>query len=109
VDVVALQQVSLPVLLFSSVSTIPPTLHAHLHLHVGRTSTNGRSLGTFQRQFFWKWGASDRKVLTVFCLVFEGVIYPKVYTDGCPFSYAAGFPVCPPNIRLEPGSCKRTS
>ena len=59
--------------------------------------------------FFWKWGASNRKVLTVFCSVFEGVIYSKVYTDSCPFSHAAGFSVCPPNIRLEPGSCKRTS
>ena len=36
-------------LLPSPVSTIPPTLHTHLHLHVSPTRrTNGRSLGTFQ-------------------------------------------------------------
>jgi hypothetical protein len=43
-----LYNVSLPVLQFSPVSTIPPMLHTHLHLHVALTGrTNVRSLGTF--------------------------------------------------------------
>jgi hypothetical protein len=33
---------------FSSVSTITPMVHTDLHLHVTRTGTNGRSLGTFE-------------------------------------------------------------
>jgi len=44
---VALPQVFLPILLFSSVSVIPPMLHTHLHLHVARTrETSWWSPGT---------------------------------------------------------------
>jgi len=48
---VALRHVSLPVLLFSPVSVIPPMLHTHLHPHVACSirQTSGRSLGTFQK------------------------------------------------------------
>ena len=43
-------QVSLPVLRFSPVCTVPPVLHTHLHLHAGLTRrTNQRSLGTFHK------------------------------------------------------------
>jgi hypothetical protein len=47
---VALGLIFLQLLLLSSVSTIPPKLHTHLHLHVAFTrSTNGHSLGTCQK------------------------------------------------------------
>ena len=46
----ALGQVCLPVLQFSPVSIIPPTLRTHLHLHVALTRRpNKRSLETFQK------------------------------------------------------------
>jgi len=64
---VALGQVSLPVFHFSPVSVIPPTLHTSLHLHVALTGrTNGRSLGTFNKQFcFGNRGALVRKVFSL--------------------------------------------
>ena len=47
----ALGQVFIQVLRFSPVSIIPSMLHTHLRLHVVLTRmTNGRSMGTFQKQ-----------------------------------------------------------
>ena len=44
----ALRQFFLRLLLFSPVTTIPPTLHAHLHLHVSLNKrTDGRVLRIF--------------------------------------------------------------
>ena len=36
------------------VNIIPPVFHAVLHLRVGRTRTNGRGLGTFQKHWCFK-------------------------------------------------------
>ena len=62
----ALGQIFLPVIRFSPVSIIPPMLHTH-HIHVALTrGTNGRSLGTFQKQRSTEnWGAFDIKVLSL--------------------------------------------
>ena len=50
VNKVAIGQVVPPVLQFSPVSSIPPTFHTHLHIHVTLTGrTNERILGTFQQ------------------------------------------------------------
>jgi hypothetical protein len=49
-DELALGKGYLPVPQLSPVSTIPPMLHTHPHLHAALTKrTNGRSLGTFQK------------------------------------------------------------
>jgi len=48
---VANGQVFLQIIQFFSVSTIPPLLQTHLHLHDFLTRrTNGRNLGTFEKQ-----------------------------------------------------------
>lgn len=54
--------------LVSPCQIIPPTLHTHLHMHAALARrTKGWSLGTFQKPMtFWKWGALDTKVLSVF-------------------------------------------
>jgi hypothetical protein len=46
---------------FSPISTIPPTLHTHLHLHVALTGrTNGPSLGTIRKAtLFRQSGSTD--------------------------------------------------
>ena len=52
---VTLGQSFFPVLLFCTVSIIPPMLHIHLHLQVFVTSrTNGRSLGTFHKAVLFR-------------------------------------------------------
>jgi hypothetical protein len=54
VDRVALGQVFLPVLRFSPVIIIVPFLHPHIYLHVAVIRwTNGRSVGTFQQQYYF--------------------------------------------------------
>jgi hypothetical protein len=55
-----MEQVFLPVLMFSPVSIIPPMLNTYLHLHVPVTRrTNARSLGTLQKvMLFRKLGSS---------------------------------------------------
>ena len=65
VDVVAKGQVFLAVLQFSPVSTIPPLLQTHLHLHVFLTrKTNERILRTFEkRSSFANRGTLDTEVL----------------------------------------------
>ena len=64
VDEVALGQVFLPVLQFSSASIIRESLLSRLHLHVVlRRKTNGQNMGTFQKQCsFGKRAAFDRNV-----------------------------------------------
>jgi len=64
VDEVALGQVFLPVLQFSPASVILESLLSSLDLHVVlRRKINGRSTGTFQKQFcFGKRAAFDRNV-----------------------------------------------
>ena len=64
VDEVALGQVFLRVIQFSSASIIRESLLSRLHLHVVlRRKTNGPSMGTFQKQCsFGKWAEFDRNV-----------------------------------------------
>jgi hypothetical protein len=64
VDEVALGQVFLRVLQFSSASIIRESLLRRLHLHVVlRKKTNARNMGTFQKQCsFGKRAAFDRNV-----------------------------------------------
>jgi len=64
---VTLGQVSLPVLHFSPVSIIPPTLDTSLHPHVALTGrTNGRSVGTFNKQCcFGNRGTLVRKIFSL--------------------------------------------
>jgi hypothetical protein len=61
VDEVALRRGFLRVLWFDPVRVISPVLHNHFHLHVARTRTNGRSLGTFTKEkLFRKLGSIIR-------------------------------------------------
>ena len=64
---VALWQVSLAVLNFPPVSIIAPKPHTSLHLHATLTGrTNGRSLGTFNKQrCFGNRGALVTKVFSL--------------------------------------------
>jgi hypothetical protein len=64
-------QVNITVLSVSPVSIIPPMLHIYLHLYAVLTRrTNGRGLGTFQKQrSFANRGALDRQLLST--LTFE--------------------------------------
>ena len=57
VHTVEMLHVSLPVVQFPPVSSIPPMFHIHLHLHVALTRrTNGRNVGTFPKpMLFRKW------------------------------------------------------
>jgi hypothetical protein len=60
---VALGQGFLRTLCFSLISIFPLVLRTHLQLHVAPTKTNGRSLGTFNKQrFFRNQEAKERKV-----------------------------------------------
>ena len=79
-DKVALGQIYLPVLHFSPVSIIPPTLHNNLQLHVALTRrTNERILGTFQKQCcFANRGTLDRRVVHL-------LSYGKGYMEVKPF------------------------
>ena len=55
-----------PSISVSPVSIIQPLLHTHFHLHVALTRrTNGRSMGTFQKDnLFRSRGALVRKILS---------------------------------------------
>ena len=65
VDKVALGQVSPPSTLQFPVSTIPPTLDTHLHLHVALSRTNRRSLRTFQKAMLFQKSGSIGQSFTV--------------------------------------------
>jgi len=60
-------QVNITVLSVPPVNIIPPMLHIFLHLYAVLTRrTNGRSLGTFQKQrSFVNRGALDRQLLSI--------------------------------------------
>jgi hypothetical protein len=62
VNKVALGQIFLRVAtsVFPPLSTIPPILYTHLHLHVGLTrKPNGQSLVTFQKALFFRNNAAS--------------------------------------------------
>jgi hypothetical protein len=67
----ALGQVFLRALRFSPPNIIPPMFDTHLHLHVDLTRrTNGRILGTFQKQsYFGNRSALDTKIRTFPCIL----------------------------------------
>jgi hypothetical protein len=72
-DKMPMVQPFLRVFPFSPVSTIPPMVHTHFHLHVTLTKrTKERSVGTLrQARFFHNREALDRKLVPLFFQALE--------------------------------------
>jgi hypothetical protein len=66
VDRVALVQVLLRVLLFSSVNIIQPLLHTHIHLRVALSTTNGEVRESSKQQFSSEVGEHSIEMHTFF-------------------------------------------
>jgi hypothetical protein len=72
-DKVAVEEIFLRILRFSPVSNISPMLHIHLHLHVTLArSTNGRSLGTFQKAMLYRQSESigQKNTFTLYIYIY---------------------------------------